>query len=92
MKPDTGTAMRELIAQVRAAMPFGAAQADTCGGSCDGCSQKLLQYLESELEGWERRLGDGEKPSLGDLSRLAKSATKIYAVLERNGVVAALEA
>jgi hypothetical protein len=87
MKPDTATAMRTLIAQVRAAIPFDAPEAQTCLGTCDGCSQKLLEYLGGELSDWERRLAAGERPSLGDVSRLAKTSHKVHAVLARNGLV-----
>ncbi|WP_296805183.1 hypothetical protein [Thiocapsa sp.] len=85
MKPDTRTALRQLIEQVRAAIPFEAAQARACSGDCSGCSQKLLDYLEGELAAWEQRLAEGERPSLADLSRLAKTARKIHRVLVRNG-------
>ncbi len=88
MKPDTRTAMRELIAQVREAVPFDAPEAQLCTGPCDGCSVKLLAFLESELEDWETRLDGGERPGLKDLSRLAK----VYAVLERNALVGPLPA
>lgn len=89
MKPDTRTAMRGLIVEIRAAMPFGLPGAERCTGACDGCSQKLLDYLEGELLAWEQRLAEGTKPTLGELSRLAKTSKKIYAVLQRNGLVAA---
>ena len=88
MKPNTRIAMRQLIDQVREAMPFDAPQAQVCTGPCDGCSLKLLSFLDSELQEWERRLADGERPNLGDLSRLASISRKIYGVLERNGLVA----
>lgn len=79
--------MHQLIDQVREAMPFDAPQAQVCTGPCEGCSLKLLSFLDSELQGWERRLADGERPNLGDLSRLASTSRKIYGVLERNGLV-----
>jgi hypothetical protein len=87
MKPDTRTAMGRLLAQVRAAIPFEAPQSRVCTGACDGCSRKLLDFLEGELDDWERRLAAGESPTLGDLSRLARTSRKVYAVLERNGLV-----
>jgi hypothetical protein len=92
VKPDTRTAMRGLIAEVRAAMPFGLPEAERCTGACDGCSQKLLDYLEGELLAWEQRLAGGTKPTLADLSRLAKTSKQIYAVLQRNGLVAVADA
>ena len=88
MKPDTGTAMRLLIAQVRQAIPFDAPAAQVCTGTCDGCSMKLLGFLATELQAWECRLDAGEQPTLGDLSRLARTSRKVYTVLERNGLVA----
>jgi hypothetical protein len=87
VKPDTRTAMGTLIGQIRAAIPFDLPEGSVCLDSCDGCSMKLLEFLESELEGWERRLEQGEQPNFGDLSRLAGTARKIHRVLERNGLV-----
>ncbi len=87
MKPDRTIAMRQLIKQVRRAMPFDLPEANLCSGQCNGCSQKLLDYLDSELEGWEYRLKDGETPDFGEIQRIAKTSKKIYKVLERNGLV-----
>jgi len=87
MKPDTVTAMRDLIAQVREALPFDLPEAQACSGPCDGCSMKLLAYLEAELEAWEQRLDNGERPNFGDLSRLARTGRKVHAVLSRNGLI-----
>lgn len=87
MKPDTRTAMRQLIAQVRAAIPFDLPEAQRCAEHCQGCAQKLLGYLESELEGWEQRLDAGERPNFDDLARLARTGKKVHAVLVRNGLL-----
>lgn len=87
MKPDTRTAMGLLIGQIREAIPFAAPVAQVCAGTCDGCSLKLMDYLDSELQGWERRLAEGERPNLGDLSRLARTARKVHAVLAKNELV-----
>jgi hypothetical protein len=87
MKPDTSTAMRQLIAQVRAAIPFDAPEARVCTGTCDGCSMKLLDFLDAELQDWAGRLAGGERPTLGDVSGLARTSRKVYAVLARNGLV-----
>ena len=84
MKPDTRTAMGLLIGQIREAIPFGAPEARICAGTCDGCSLKLMEYLDTELQGWESRLAGGESPNLGDISRLVRTARKVQAVLERN--------
>ncbi len=91
MKPDTRTAMRRLIGQIREAMPFDLPEARVCEGPCDGCSMKLLDYLESDLEGWERRLDEGETPNLGDLAQLARTGRKIHRVMVANGLVAPLQ-
>ncbi len=89
MKPDTSTAMRELIEQIRASIPFDAPETAVCMDECKGCSMKMLEYLESELDNWEYRLAQGESPNFGDLSQLAGSAKKIYRVLKINGLVEA---
>jgi len=86
-KPDTRTAMRQLIERVRETMPFGLNADDLCGDACQGCSNKLLIYLETELDAWEFRLADGAVPTLGDLDRLAKQSKKIYRVLQQNGLL-----
>lgn len=92
VKPNTRTAMWLLIDQVREAIPFAAPEAQVCVGTCEGCSMKLMTFLEGELEDWTRRLEAGERPSLGDLSRLARTSRKVYAILERNGLVGAATA
>ncbi len=79
--------MRRLIAQMRKAIPFGLNGEQICGDSCEGCSSKLLVYLETELDAWERRLADGEAPNFGDLDRLARQGRKIQRILQRNGVI-----
>lgn len=79
--------MRQLIDQVRAVIPFGLPEEALCGDACQGCSSKLLLYLETELDEWEVRLANGEVPDFGDLSRLAKKSRKIAQVLRRNGLL-----
>ncbi len=90
MKPDTRTAMRRLIDQIRDAMPFDLPEARVCEGPCDGCSVKLLDFLESELADWEHRLEAGETPNLGDLAKLAGTGRKIHRVMVKNGLTAPL--
>jgi hypothetical protein len=90
-KPDSTTAMRLLIAQVRNVVPFDMPEAQVCVGTCDGCSLKLLEFLGDELDGWEARLDAGERPDLKDLSRLATTSRKVYLVLARNGLAEPLE-
>ncbi|MCG6941352.1 MAG: hypothetical protein LJE69_08880 [Thiohalocapsa sp.] len=88
MKPDTTTAMHQLIARVRDAIPFDLPAAQVCTGECNGCSVKLLAYLDGELSDWEARLAAGERPNFGDLSRLGRTSRKVYRVLAQNGLVA----
>lgn len=87
MKPKTPQAMRDLIGQVRAALPFERSADDLCSSGCTVCSLKLLEYLAGELEEWESRLDRGEAPTLGDLDRLGKTARKVHAALVRGGVI-----
>ncbi len=87
MKPDAPTAMRQLIAQIRETLPFDAPQAQVCQGPCEGCSMKLLDYLDSELSGWEQRLDQGERPGLAELSQLARTARRVHRVLQKNGLL-----
>jgi hypothetical protein len=83
-KPDSATAMRTLIAEIRNSLPFDRPGAQICSDPCRGCSIKLLDYLESELEAWEQRLDTGEKPGLADISRLEKKGRKVYRTLQAN--------
>jgi len=87
MKPDTPTAMRLLISQVRHNIPFDLPEAYVCSDNCNGCSLKLLEFLDMELLDWERRLDEGEQPNFGDINRMVKMARSIYRVLQRNGLV-----
>jgi hypothetical protein len=91
-KPDTQTAMRQLIEQIRITLPFNLSDEERCGDSCQGCSSKLLIYLETELDEWEVKLDQGIVPGFADLSRLAGQAKKIAAVLKRNGLITEVEA
>ncbi len=68
-------------------MPFGLSEAEICSGECIGCAKKLLEFLDQELEEWNTRLDQGEVPRLGDISKLAKTSTKIYHVLAKNNLV-----
>jgi hypothetical protein len=88
MKPDTVTAMQQLIAEIRRRIPLDALAVEVCADSCDGCSLKLLEYLKTEVENWEWRLAQGDAPRFGDLDRLARSARKIHAALSKNGLLA----
>ena len=87
MKPDTSTAMQNLIDEVRATMPFDAGEAQLCADSCNGCSLKLLEFLDMELLDWEQKLQDGVEPSFGDIHKMGKTCKKIYMILKKNGLV-----
>ncbi|MEW8626819.1 MAG: hypothetical protein AB2551_13770 [Candidatus Thiodiazotropha sp.] len=86
-KPNTQVAMRQLIEQIRTQIPFDLSEEERCGESCQGCSGKLLIYLESELDEWEVKLDQGAVPGFADLSRLAGKAKKIATLLRRNGLM-----
>ena len=81
MKPDTATALRQLIDDIRDR--FDRPEAQLCAGPCQGCSLKLLAYLETELTDWEDRLANGERIGLAELSGLIRTSRKIARVLEK---------
>lgn len=87
MKPDAIEAMAHLISQIRSTFPFGQSSTQIRAGPCQGCSMKLLGYLEMELDAWDARLDAGERPSLAELSRLSRTARKIARVLEKSGLM-----
>lgn len=82
MKPDVASAMLQLIAKIRLTFPFDRSEAQICAGPCQGCSLKLLAYLESELDAWESRIADGERPGLAELSQLIRTSRKIERILQ----------
>ena len=82
--------MQQVIAQVRHTLPFDAPKVQVCQGSCNGCSMKLLDYLDDELLGWEQRLDGGERPGLAELSKLMKTSQRVYRVLQKNGLISHL--
>lgn len=90
VKPDVTTAMLQLIAQVRKSFPFGQAEAQICAGPCHGCSLKLLGFLESELDGWEARIADGDQPGLAELSQLIRTSRKVGRALEKSRLIQGL--
>lgn len=87
MKPRTPQAMHQLIEQIRDNLPLTNPATYTCSDNCNGCSMKLVEYIDTELADWEQRLKQGEVPELYDLKRLANSSKKIYRVLDNNGLV-----
>jgi len=92
MKPDTTTAMQQLIGQIRTTFPFDRDAAQVCAGPCNGCSMKLLGFLESEIDGWEARIAEGERPGLAELSRLIRTSRKIARTLAKSGLMQGPEA
>lgn len=80
--------MQLLITQIRQALPFDLDDAQLCRGPCQGCSKKLLEYLDTELCHWEAQLARGENIRLGDIQRLAKTAHRIRRVISQNGIIA----
>ncbi len=87
LKPDPRTAMQLLIVAIRQALPFELDEAQLCRGPCQGCSKKLLEFLDSELCHWQVRLESGASPRLGDIQRLTKQAHKIRRILAHNGLI-----
>lgn len=87
MKPNATLAMQQLIGQIRSTFPFGRAEAQVCAGPCNGCSLKLLGFLESEIEGWEDRIAAGERPGLAELSQLIRTSRKIGRALEKSNLM-----
>lgn len=88
-KPDTQTAMSNLINQVRQTIPFDSPESDLCADSenCQGCSLKLLEYLDMELSDWQLKLEMGYKPNFEELSKLGRTSQKVFTALQRNGLV-----
>ncbi|MGS2724798.1 hypothetical protein ACVBEJ_13750 [Porticoccus sp. GXU_MW_L64] len=87
MKPDTTTAMAQLVAQIRQAIPFETPTEKLCDNQCRGCAKKLLEFLDMELGDWEHRLESGEQPSFGDIDQLARRGSKIHRALQRMQLV-----
>lgn len=86
-KPSTGIAMRLLISEIRHQVPFNVPQATLCLGPCEGCSKKLIEYLDDQLCDWQGKLEQGITPNLGEIQTLAKRARKIRQVLVKNGFI-----
>lgn len=88
MKSRSPQAMLELISTIQSNIPFDdMTEARLCGGLCQGCPKKLLEYLEQEIEWWQSEVKNGATPSLGDVEKLARSSRKIYSVLKKNEVL-----
>lgn len=87
MKPDTKTAMGNLIKEAREIIPFQLSFSGNCVGRCDECPFKLLEYLDVELSVWESRLKKGEIPTIGALHTLGKECKEIYDILDKQGLL-----
>ncbi len=79
--------MRDLITQIKQTLPFDGFDNSACSDTCSGCSVKLINFLENELEDWEYRLNNKEVPNFKDINKLAKMATKIHRVLVKNNLI-----
>ena len=86
-KPHTTDDMAGLIRQAREKISFNLSFDGYCVGECDRCPEKLLEFLDMELSGWEARLKEGETPNLGDVHGLARSCKEVYDILEEHGFV-----
>lgn len=91
MKPDTRTAMRLLIEQIRVSIPLYAPENVLCSDHCRICSKKLLEFLAAEIDACEYKLGQGVSPSFGDLKRLSKIARKVHTALQKIDLIDAHE-
>lgn len=89
MKPDTSQAMYELIKTINENIPMQLSEDEICRDKddCRSCSIKLVEYLSAEIESWEYRLQQGDKPDFKDLSRLTRTASKIHLALKKNGLI-----
>ncbi len=89
MKPRTPVAMQLLIDKVHETLPFDAPESTICSTNCNGCSLKLLEYLDTELMDWQARLQRHDIPDLADINQLSKLCHKVYRVIKRNGLLEA---
>ncbi len=87
MKPDTTTAMLQLMGQIRASIPLDTPESTMCSDHCRVCSKKLLEFMGAELDSWEYKLAQGETPNFGDLQRLARVGTKVHKGLQKSGLI-----
>lgn len=80
--------MQQLISQIRVEIPLDIPEATLCRGPCIGCSKKLMEFLDQELESQQQDLDQGEVPTLGQIHKLARLAEKVHKVLVKNGLTA----
>ena len=81
--------MENLIREARKEIPFNLSFDGHCEGRCDECPEKLLEFLDIDLSGWESRLKNGDIPNLGDVHTLARSGPENYAFFSKNGFITA---
>ncbi len=86
MKPNAKVAMENLIKEAREKIPFDISFDGHCEGRCDECPEKLLEFLDIDLSGWESRLKRGDTPDLGDVHTLARDCKEIYAIVRKKGL------
>ncbi|MCG9965165.1 MAG: hypothetical protein ACRDCT_02835 [Shewanella sp.] len=83
-KPNTKTAIQQLIAQIQQAIPLNLNEAQMCQGECLGCSKKMLEMLDAEISYWQYT---DAIPSLKDLKNLENIGRRTYKILKRNQLV-----
>ena len=89
MKPKPALAMQELINYIRQGIPFDTPESSLCIGPCQGCSKKLIKFLDDQVCDWSIKLEQGIAPKLGDINKLAHIAIKVRKVLTINGFIEA---
>ncbi|ESE42856.1 hypothetical protein [Shewanella decolorationis] len=83
-KPNTKTAMQQLIAQIQQAIPLNLNEAQMCQGECLGCSKKMLEMLDAEISYWQYT---DTRPGLKDLKHLENIGLRTYKILKRNKLI-----
>jgi len=87
-KPNTKTAMYQLLEVIQEHIPFGLKEADMCQGICRGCSKKMMEMLDAEVSQWRADLDNQlAEPTLADLVFMEKLARRTEKVLRRNHLV-----
>ncbi|UJF17581.1 hypothetical protein L0B53_02090 [Vibrio sp. SS-MA-C1-2] len=89
LKPDTQTAMADIIIQVKAAFPLYEEDTFVCGpdNNCIGCPKKLLELVDTEVCYWESALERGVIPNFDDIYRFTKLCKNVHRGLVRNNRV-----
>ncbi len=79
-KPNTKTAMYQLLDTIREHIPFGLKEADMCQGIC-----RVMEMLDAEVSQWQADLdNDLAEPTLADLVFMEKLARRTKKILQRN--------